>query len=251
MKKDQLCEIKKLLLKKNLENIYKEISISSKKVERCSQDVSILPVTKTRSLDEIKSLVDIGFSHFGENLVQEAKGKILQSEAEKDLSFNWIMIGHLQSNKVKYVAKYAKEIQSIDSYRIASLLDKELKRQNRKISALIQVNTSREKSKYGFDPNNLDKDIKNLSHLKNLRIEGFMTMAIHSQDESEVRSCFRLLKEIQIKINMRSIFPYRLKRLSMGMSNDYKLAVEEGATELRLGQAIFGPRDTLDSFYWP
>ena len=231
-----------------IENRIREIC---EKSGRDPSEVTLLPITKTRTLKEVLALKEFGYTRYGENMVQEAKNKFFGDDVVLDFEPEWVMVGHLQTNKVKTVAKHASEIQSIDSLKVATLLNKELAKLNKRMKALIQVNTSKEKSKYGFTLDDLMASLDALAKLEFLDFEGFMTLAIDSENDEEVRSCFRQLKEAQKLVNNSGVFCSKLNRLSMGMTSDYEIAIEEGSTEIRLGQAIFGPRQTPDSFYWP
>ncbi|EQC45640.1 YggS family pyridoxal phosphate-dependent enzyme [Bacteriovorax sp. Seq25_V] len=230
----------------NLDRIKEGIIHSCQRVGRNPSEINILPVTKTRSLEEVSCLRDIGYREFGENLVKEGVRKYTTSE-----NGIWIMIGHLQTNKVKDVVRFAKEVHSVDSIKLINALEKELQRSNKIMRGMLQVNTSGETSKYGFSEAELFDNLDEISKLEYLKIDGVMTLALNSKNEADVRKCFEKLKSIQTKINNMNVLENEVTRISMGMSGDYKIAIEEGATDLRLGQAIFGPRETPDSFYWP
>ncbi|HLR17520.1 MAG TPA: YggS family pyridoxal phosphate-dependent enzyme, partial [Alcanivoracaceae bacterium] len=165
----------------------------------------------------------------------------------------WVMIGYLQSNKARYVARYATEIQSLDRLSLARTLQRRLELEDRHMDALVQVKTSTEPSKYGMAPAVVAEFLQQISEeCPRLRVKGLMTMAVNSTDEEAVRACFRSLKELQVALRKELNLPgVSLERLSMGMSGDYKIAIEEGATEVRIGTAIFGHRKEQRDYYWP
>lgn len=208
-------------------------------------DVSILPVTKTFGPDVLGEAVGLGMRRFGENRVQEIRDK---AGPLTDCGIDWVMIGHLQTNKTKTVACLANEVQSLDRPRLAVALDRRLRAEDRTIDVLVQVKTSNEPSKYGVDPGRLLPFLAELREYPTLRVRGLMTMAIHTSDPKLVRGCFRRLRELRDHATGAG---HNLPELSMGMSRDFRLAIAEGATEVRIGTAIFGPLPYPDSYYWP
>ena len=160
----------------------------------------------------------------------------------------WAVIGHLQSNKVKYVARFAAEFQALDSLDIAEALDRRLRQEGRSLDVFIQINASDESQKYGMTPDAADAFIRALPAYSALRPRGLMTLALFSDDHEAVRRCFVRLRELRDRL--RETNP-AIAELSMGMSGDFDLAIAEGATTVRVGQAIFGARRTPDSEYWP
>lgn len=183
-----------------------------------------------------------GFRCFGENRVQELKEKYHQ--LPKDIE--WHMIGHLQTNKVKMIAPFVSMIHGVDSLKLANEIDKQAKRCQRIIPCLLQVHIARESSKYGFDGNELHELIRKgcFSHLTNLRISGLMGMATFSKDKELIRKEFRKLRALFEEIRqLPTSENMNLKELSMGMSNDYQIAIEEGSTMIRIGSSIFGARN--------
>ena len=158
------------------------------------------------------------------------------------------MIGHLQTNKVKDVARLATEVQSLDRLELAEALHRRLQLEGRAIDVLVQVKTSSEESKYGLPPEQLSAFLDRLHDFPSLRVRGLMTLAIHSTEPAEVRGCFRRLRQLRDQAMAQG---HDLTRLSMGMSGDFPLAIAEGATEVRIGTAIFGERPYTDSYYWP
>ena len=198
--------------------------------------VNILPVSKTFGPPLIRAAVALGLHRFGENKVQEIRDK---SALLADCGIDWVMIGHLQTNKVRDVARLASEVQSLDRLELAQALHRRLQAEGRAIDVLVQVKTSHEPSKYGLPPEQLPGFLDTLRGYDTLRVRGLMTLATHSSESGEVRGCFRLLRELRIQAVAQG---HDLPRLSMGMSGDFPLAIAEGATDVRIGTAIFGGR---------
>ncbi|HEV7775686.1 MAG TPA: YggS family pyridoxal phosphate-dependent enzyme [Luteibacter sp.] len=203
---------------------------------RPADAVSILPVSKTFGVDLIREAVALGLTRFGENKVQEIRDK---SGPLADCGIDWVVIGHLQTNKAKDVARLASEVQSLDRLELAEALDRRLQHEGRAIDVLVQVKTSDEPSKSGLSPEELPAFLDALKSFTTLRPRGLMTLAIASEDEAEVRACFRALRLCRERAQADG---HDLPRLSMGMSGDFPLAIAEGATEVRIGSAIFGSR---------
>ena len=208
-------------------------------------EVNILPVSKTFGVEVVREAIALGLRRFGENKVQEIRDK---SRALADEHLDWVMIGHLQTNKAKDVAKYASEVQSLDRLELAEALDHRLQMEDRAIDVLVQVKTSTEDTKYGLPPEELPAFLDTLAHYGTLRVRGLMTLAIHTKVPEEIRACFRQLRELRDAAIARG---HDIPRLSMGMSGDFPIAIAEGATEVRIGTAIFGKRSYPDSYYWP
>lgn len=208
-------------------------------------EVDILPVSKTFGPEVIRAAVTLGMHRFGENKVQEIRDK---AGPLADCGIDWVMIGHLQTNKANIVARLATEVQSLDRLELAAALDRHLRIEDRLITVLVQVKTSNEPSKYGLAPERLLSFLDELRDYPTMRVCGLMTMAIHTNDPDTVRGCFRRLRELRDRAARQG---YDLPRLSMGMSGDFPLAIAEGATEIRIGTAIFGSRPYPDSYYWP
>ena len=208
-------------------------------------EVDVLPVSKTFGPELIREAIALGMHRFGENKVQEIRDK---AEPLADCGIDWVMIGHLQSNKAGVVARLASEVQSLDRPKLAAALDRHLRAENRSIDVLVQVKTSDEPSKYGLAPEQLPAFLDELSDYSTMRVGGLMTLAINTHDPDTVRGCFRRLRELRDESAARG---HVLTRLSMGMSGDFPLAIAEGATEVRIGTALFGARPYPDSYYWP
>ncbi|HTM29529.1 MAG TPA: YggS family pyridoxal phosphate-dependent enzyme [Rhodanobacter sp.] len=229
----------------NWAQIRHRVDVASREAGRDPAEVGILPVSKTFGPELIRAGVALGMHRFGENKVQEIRDK---SAPLADCGIDWVMIGHLQTNKAKDVARLASEVQSLDRLELAEALDRRLQHEGRAIDVLVQVKTSTEPSKYGLPPEQLAGFLNTLRGYDTLRVRGLMTLAIHSTEPAEVRGCFRLLRELRDQALTQG---HDLTRLSMGMSGDFPLAIAEGATEVRIGTAIFGNRPYPDSYYWP
>lgn len=198
--------------------------------------VNVLPVSKTFDVSLIRAAVALGLHRFGENKVQEIRDK---SALLADCNIDWVVIGHLQTNKAKDVARLASEVQSLDRRELAEALHRRLQHEGRALDVLVQVKTSPEPSKYGLPPDQLLAFLDTLRGYDTLHVRGLMTLATHSAEPAEVRDCFRSLRELRDVAVTRG---HDLPRLSMGMSGDFSLAIAEGATEVRIGTAIFGAR---------
>ncbi|NLY35294.1 MAG: YggS family pyridoxal phosphate-dependent enzyme [Alcaligenaceae bacterium] len=235
--------------KHNLAVVRQKIATACQRSGRDAHTVRLLPVSKTVDKARIQLAYEAGCHFLGENKVQEAFDKWQSLSALNDLQ--WSIIGHLQTNKAKFVAKFAAEFQALDSIRLAEALERKLQEEGRSIDVFIQVNTSGETSKYGLHPEETAAFIKSLASFDCLKVKGFMTLACLSDNEQRVRSCFRLLRNLRDQRQQDAPANMQLHELSMGMSGDYEMAVEEGATVVRVGQAIFGARALPDSYYWP
>jgi len=232
----------------NLNQINQRIENACKKVGRNPNEVRLLLATKTVSAERIKTALNAGHTLIAENKVQELKEKF---EALKGIPHINHFIGHLQTNKIKDVLKYDVScIQSLDRLDLAEKLHQRLQTENKTIEVLIQVNTSNEESKFGVSPDNAIELVKQVAELKTLKIKGLMTIGLFSAETEKVRHCFQLLKNIQQQIITLNIINVEMKELSMGMSSDLETAIEEGATIIRVGTAIFGQRIYPDSYYW-
>lgn len=230
----------------NLASIQARIHAACAACGRDPAEVRLLPVSKTVPAERLHFAYDAGIRLLGENKVQEAYDKWQALSALSGLQ--WAVIGHLQSNKVKYVARFAAEFQALDSLDIAEALDRRLQQEGRSLDVFIQINTSNEPQKYGMAPDAADAFVRALPAYSALRPRGLMTLALFSDDHEAVRRCFIRLRDLRDRL--RDVNP-ALEELSMGMSGDFELAIAEGATTVRVGQAIFGARKTPDSEYWP
>jgi pyridoxal phosphate enzyme (YggS family) len=198
-------------------------------------------VSKTFDSVAIREAVALGFTRFGENRMQEVaqKAPLLQ-----DCHVDWVVIGHLQTNKAKEVARYASELQSLDRLDLAEALERRLQLEGRSLDVLVQVKTSPEDTKSGLEPADLVPFLRQMSRYPSLHVKGLMTMAVLSADIAAVRGCFTQLRQLRDQVQQLGISGVSLERLSMGMSGDFELAIEEGSTEIRVGSAIFGSRST-------
>jgi pyridoxal phosphate enzyme (YggS family) len=199
-------------------------------------EVTVLPGSTTFGPGVVREAAALGLNRFGENKVQELRDK---SAALAGLSLEWVLIGHLQTNKARDVARLASEVQSLDRLELAEALHRRLDAGHRAIDVLVQVKTSPEESKHGLPPDQLPAFLDRLRDYPTLRVRGLMTLAVQSEDAGAVRACFRQLRELRDAAAARG---HSLPRLSMGMSGDFPLAIAEGATEVRIGTAIFGRR---------
>src|SRR5690625_2276688 len=233
----------------NLAQVRARIEAACRRVGRDPADVRLLPVSKTVEEDRLRLAYQAGCRECGESKVQEAQ---IKSELLADLpDARWVLIGNLQTNKAKYVARFASEFQALDRLRAAEALDRRLQIEGRALDALVQVNTSGEASKYGLAPEEVQAFLQKLPAFSALRVRGLMTLARFSSDPAQVRPCFTRLRTLRDQLRQDAPAGITLDELSMGMSGDFELAIEEGATTVRVGQAIFGARELPDSYYWP
>ncbi len=219
------------MLADNYNRILRNIDAAAKRSGRDPREVQLIAVTKYVGLTEIKEAVKLGLKDFGENRVQEAAQKV-----EKFPDLNWHFIGHLQSNKAKDVLPCYSMIHSLDRLSLAEALQRCGDRFDLKADVLVQVNTSGEKSKFGLAPEELPGFLEKVKSLKRLQVRGLMTMAPFYEDPETVRPFFRELRRLR---DQNSSIDYNLEHLSMGMTNDYLVAIEEGATIIRVGSALF------------
>lgn len=229
----------------NLAQVHTRIAAACRRADRPVGDVRLLPVTKTVPAHILRRAFAAGITDFGENKLQEARDK---QDTLGDLPIHWAIIGHLQRNKVKYLVRFAQEFHALDSLQLAEELNRRLDAAGRDLDVFVQVNTSGEASKFGLHPDDLLPFVARLPDFPRLKPRGLMTLAVFSADNDRVRNCFRLLRSWRDRaLDIDS----GLTELSMGMSGDFETAIEEGATVVRVGQAIFGARPTSDALYWP
>jgi pyridoxal phosphate enzyme (YggS family) len=235
--------------RQHLADVHARMAAACTKAGRDPASVRLLPVSKTVPEARIRNAHAAGCHTLGENKVQEAHGKW---QAMSDLpDLRWSIIGHLQTNKAKLVAEFASEFQALDSLRVAEALDRRLQALGRSLDVLVQVNTSNEESKFGLPPDEVEGFVKKLPAFSSLRVRGLMTLALFSDDATKVRPCFVRLRTLRDRLRQSAPAGVAMEELSMGMSGDYELAIEEGSTIVRVGQAIFGARKTPDAAYWP
>ncbi|ROL59449.1 YggS family pyridoxal phosphate-dependent enzyme [Bacteroidetes/Chlorobi group bacterium MS-B_bin-24] len=230
----------KEVVEKNYKQILENIDLVKKRFG-IARNIKVVAVSKTHPVEAIKYAIEAGIRDFGENYAQELKTKYELLKQISDVQPNWHFIGHLQTNKVKYIIPFVKLIHSVDSFHLANEINRQAEKHNRVVDVLVQVNTSGEESKFGCEPEEALPLIDQIGQLPNLRVIGLMTIGSFSTDENTIRKEFRLLRSIFEEAKQK--FPeLPLTELSMGMTNDYMIAVEEGATILRIGTAIFGER---------
>lgn len=229
----------------NLAEVEARIAAACARAGRARAEVRLQPITKTVPAHLLRLAFAAGVRSFGENKIQEVMGK---HAALADLGIHWSIVGHLQTNKVRYLTRFADEFHALDSLRLAEALNRRLEREDRFLDVYVQVNTSGEDSKFGLHPDALPSFAETLHGFPRLRPRGLMTLALFSTDMDKVRPCFERLRELRDRA--AAIHP-GLTGLSMGMSGDFELAILEGATAVRVGQALFGARPLPDSHYWP
>jgi len=241
------------MFRANLAAVNARIAAACARVGRDPSSVRLLPVSKTKPVEAVRLAYAAGCRLFGENKPQEAHTK-WESLREDLPELRWSVIGHLQTNKAKLVARCASEFQALDSLRVAEALERRLQAEGRGLDVFVQVNTSGEASKYGLPPEDVAAFLRELPAFSALRMRGLMTLAVFSDEAERVRRCFVVLRELRERLRQdapSSLGDGALDELSMGMSGDFELAIEEGASVVRVGQAIFGARATPDSHYWP
>jgi pyridoxal phosphate enzyme (YggS family) len=222
----------------NYRKIIDHVFEAAAKAGRDGTKIKLLAAAKSQSIDALRTAVAAGVTLVGENYVQEAKEKRQQIKA----TVEWHMIGHLQRNKTKAAVEVFDVIQSLDNVALARELDKEGRKRGKPIRALVEVNLGGEESKAGIDRNGVAALLEEIAELSNLRIEGLMTVPPFQDDPEKVRPYFRELRELKENLGGKNLPNIELKELSMGMTHDYTVAIEEGATIVRIGTALFGPR---------
>jgi len=198
-----------------------------------------MAVSKTQSAQVVSEAYDAGLRLFGENRVQEAVDKAAALADHPDLQ--WAMIGHLQTNKARDVAGFAREFHALDSVKVAEALDRRLQDTGRELDVFLQVNSSDEPQKFGLPPNQVESFAHEVAAFAALRVRGLMTLAVFSDDQDAVAACFARMRALRDDLRAAGV-PGRYDELSMGMSGDFELAIAYGATTVRVGEAIFGPR---------
>ncbi len=208
-------------------------------VAELGDKITLVAVSKTKPIEDIQTLYNLGHRDFGENYVQE----LIEKEAALPKDIRWHFIGHLQSNKVKYIAPFVHLIHGVDSFNLLKEVNKQAAKNNRVIDCLLQIHIAKEETKFGFDEEEL-KQLSGMEELKNIRICGLMGMASFSDDKDLVRGEFGYLKKLHSELNAQfSTFNIQYSILSMGMSGDYTIAVEEGSNMVRIGSLLFGERN--------
>lgn len=226
-------------ISENLSIVEEKITAACKRAGRNRDEVKLIAVSKTHPIEAIRQAMEYGIKSFGENKVQELKNKM--DVIKEDL--DWHLIGHLQTNKVKYVAGRVSLIHSLESIRLAEALNKEAGKLGVITDVLVEVNMGAEESKFGIKPEDACDFISRVSKFENIKIRGLMTVAPFTEEAEENRQYFRQLKKIMVDLNSKNIHNVCMNVLSMGMTGDYEVAIEEGATLVRVGTGIFGHRD--------
>ncbi|EOS79813.1 YggS family pyridoxal phosphate enzyme [Dorea sp. 5-2] len=226
------------MIKENLISVENEIREACLRAGRRREDVTLIAVSKTKPVSDLEEAYALGVRVFGENKVQELADKY--EVLPKDIE--WHMIGHLQRNKVKYIIDKVALIHSVDSLRLAETIEKEAAKRNITVNILIEVNVAREESKFGLMPEELEEFIAKISDFSHIRVKGLMTIAPFVADSEENRVIFQRLHKLSVDIETKNVDNITMRVLSMGMTNDYAVAIEEGATMVRVGTGIFGAR---------
>ena len=227
------------MLSDNLEKVKERVKLAAIRANRNPDDVMLIAVSKTKPAEAVKEVYDCGIRDFGENKVQEIcmKKEILPED------INWHMIGHLQRNKVKMVIDKACLIHSVDSIRLAKQISEEAVKKNITVQILLEVNVAEEESKYGFSTEETEVVLREIAAMPNILVRGLMTSAPYTENSEENRQFFRTLKQLCVDLKAKNIDNTSMDYLSIGMTGDFEVAIEEGATHVRVGTAIFGERD--------
>lgn len=227
----------KMYIKTNYDTLLQDIKNTCEQLNKNIEDITLVAISKTFPIEDINYLNQIGHIDFGENKVQELKDKY---ELLKENNIKWHLVGHLQTNKVKYIADFVHLIHSVDTLKLANTINEFALKNNRIIDILVQINTSGEDQKSGIEPDEADEFCNEVSKFNNICLKGLMTIGMFTDNEDIIRDNFKLLKSIFDRLKIKhSTFEY----LSMGMTSDYVIALEEGANMLRIGSAIFGYRN--------
>lgn len=222
----------------NISAVRERIAVACKRVGRLPHEVALLPVAKTVAVPLIREALAAGLRTIGENRVQEAARKFAEIAAEAE----WHLVGHLQTNKIRKALSIFSVIQSVDSLRLAEELQRHAEAAGQRIDVYLEVNTSGESSKFGCEPRAALATARRINELPNVHMIGLMTIGALTTDRERVRGCFRLLRQIRDEINAAHFPNVDVQTVSMGMTDDFELAIEEGSTMVRIGRAIFGER---------
>lgn len=227
-------------IKENIDIICDRVAEAAKKSGRNPEDITIIAVSKTVDAHKAKEAVESGLSNLGENRVQEFVNKY---EQLNDMNIKWHMIGHLQKNKVKYIIDKAELIHSVESLDLANEINKRAKQSEIVSKVLIELNIGEEDSKFGINAENVYDFVRAFNQYDNILVTGLMTVAPYSENPEDVRWIFKKMKEIYDNILKMKLKNTDMKYLSMGMTNDFEIAIEEGSNIVRIGTAIFGSRN--------
>lgn len=229
-------------IKTNLNSLWKKIEDAAMRADRNPKDISLVAVSKKMPVNFVKSALDAGQKIFGENYLQDAQKKIKEIGPGPE----WHFIGHIQSNKAKSVASLFDMVHTVDRLKLAKALDSHARSMEKILSVLVQVNVGQERQKAGIQPDKTEELLKTIQQLDSLHVKGLMTMPPYKENVEEVRPYFRALREMAEEFTRKGYFYQKEKvELSMGMSHDFEVAIEEGATLIRVGTAIFGPRPSV------
>lgn len=226
------------MLIENYDRVLSNVN-AAKERSKYNQNVLLVAVSKTKPASDIEELYNHGVRDFGENKVQELCEKY--EVLPKDI--NWHLIGHLQTNKIKYIVDKVKLIHSVDSVHLASAIEKEAAKKNVVVDILVQVNVAEEETKFGLNLEEVTEIVTEISKMPHIRIKGLMTIAPFVENAEDNREVFEKLKKLSVDIERKNIDNVCMQTLSMGMSGDYEVAIEEGATIVRVGSNIFGARN--------
>ncbi|MCI5883898.1 MAG: YggS family pyridoxal phosphate-dependent enzyme [Eubacterium sp.] len=222
----------------NLKKVEEKIQQACERSGRSRSEVTLIAVSKTKPIEMMQEAMETGVNIFGENKVQE----IVKKEVELPKDVEWHLIGHLQRNKVRQIAGKVKRIHSVDSLRLAEQIQKEYEKIGEIADILLEVNVAREESKYGLMPEETEAVIREIANFPNIKVHGLMTIAPFVEDPEKNRIHFQNLRKLLVDINAKNIDNISMDELSMGMTGDYEVAIEEGATYIRVGTGIFGSR---------
>ena len=227
------------MLKENLKTVEEHVQEACKRAGRSREEVTLIAVSKTKPLEMLQEIYGEGVRDFGENKVQELCDKMEQLPSD----IRWHMIGHLQRNKVKYIVGKVALIHSVDTYRLAEEINIQAKKRGIIVPILVEVNIADEETKFGTTAEDAMLLVEEISKLENVRIKGLMTIAPFVENPEDNRLYFRKIKQLSVDITNKNIDNVSMEILSMGMTGDYEVAIEEGATMVRVGTGIFGARN--------
>lgn len=226
-------------IKENIDIILKKVSAAAARSGRNPEDITVIAVSKTVDADRAREAAEGGLINLGENRVQELVSKY---EQLSDIDVKWHLIGHLQKNKVKYIIDKAVLIHSVENLELANEINKRALQHDMTANVLIELNIGEEESKFGINGENVYEFVKSMEQFENIKVLGLMTVAPFSENPEDIRWVFKKMKEIFDKISGMKLKNTEMKFLSMGMTNDFEIAIEEGANIVRIGTAIFGAR---------
>ncbi len=227
------------IIEQNIHTVEEKVAVAAKKCGKKREDILLLAVSKTQTVETIRQAVACGLNSLGENKVQE----IMDKYEPVGEGVHWHLIGHLQTNKVKYIIDKVEMIHSVESLKLAHEIEKRAAAKGLVMDVLVEVNIGEEKSKFGIVPQNTEAFLREIAKLPHLCVRGLMTVAPFVENAEDNREYFRQMKQLQVDINEKKIDNIKMDVLSMGMTGDYQVAIEEGATIVRVGTGIFGERD--------